>query len=263
MVEQVYLDQQHDRLVFIDRPADEGFWDDRWAQSLTAADIRKKSVFVQHVTRKYLSPPDRVIDVGCGVANTVFGLHHAGFEAYGLDFAPVTIARIKKHAPELNIVLGDVREMPFEDAFFEGVWSLGVIEHFKDGYASIIEEARRVLKPGGLLFLTVPSVSPLRRLKMRLGRYEDVSAADMARFYQFAFTPNDTIRTISGMGFRLLESRSRGGYLGLMRESNLLKRLLEPLYESRSRPMVTLRRAIDLVISPVSFHTKLFVFKKH
>jgi 2-polyprenyl-3-methyl-5-hydroxy-6-metoxy-1,4-benzoquinol methylase len=94
---------------------------------------------------------------------------------------------------------------------------LGVIEHFKDGYASIIEEARRVLKPGGLLFLTVPSVSPLRRLKMRLGRYE---GADMTRFYQFAFTPNDTARTITRMGFRLLESRSRGGYLGLMRESD-------------------------------------------
>jgi hypothetical protein len=42
-----------------------------------------------------------------------------------------------------------------------------------------------------------------------------------------------------------------------------MKRLLEPLYENRSRPMVTLRRAIDVVISPFSFHTKLFVFRKH
>jgi SAM-dependent methyltransferase len=249
--------------VFVDEPASEAFWDDRWkGDEFTAKQIRRKSAFVQWETSRLLNPPARVVDAGCGLANTVFGLHHAGFDAYGVDFAPETVDAIKRHAPELQIKLADVRNMPFPDAFFDGVWSLGVIEHFPDGYAPIIEEARRVLKPGGLLFLTVPSMSPLRRLKARLGAYPDASKADMTRFYQFAFRPQDVENAVCAMGFeRPIKRRGRGGLLGLRAELPALRAMLQPLYWSN--PISSFfRRGLDFVLGPLSFHTYYFVFRK-
>lgn len=209
-----------------------------------------------------LQPPARIVDAGCGLANTVFGLHHAGYEAYGVDFAPETVDAIKMHAPEIPIELADVRRMPFEDGFFDGVWSLGVIEHFPEGYEAIIDEAHRILKPGGLLFLTVPSVFPLRHLKAMLGIYPDASSADMDRFYQFAFQPKDVENAICAMGFeRPVKQHGRGGLLGLRAELPWLRPVLTPLYWSN--PLSSfLRRGLDFVLSPVSFHTYFFVFRK-
>jgi len=53
----------------------------------------------------------------------------------------------------------DVRKLNFPDHYFDGYWSLGVIEHFYKGYDEIIHKIYRVLHPGGFLFLTVPEMS--------------------------------------------------------------------------------------------------------
>ena len=43
------------------------------------------------------------------------------------------------------------------------------IEHFIDGYDAILSEMYRVIKEGGYLFLTVPSMSIIRKVKAALG----------------------------------------------------------------------------------------------
>jgi len=42
--------------------------------------------------------------------------------------------------------------LKFPNNFFDGYWTLGVIEHFWEGYNQIIEEAKRVIKPGDIYF---------------------------------------------------------------------------------------------------------------
>lgn len=42
----------------------------------------------------------------------------------------------------------DVRKLQFADGFFDGYWSLGVIEYFWEGYNEIVNEVKRVIKPG-------------------------------------------------------------------------------------------------------------------
>ena len=68
--------------------------------------------------------------------------------------------------PDLNIDFGDVRSLPYKKSSFDGIWSLGVIEHNWDGYDQILREAHRVLRSGGYFFLAFPSFSPLRKLKV-------------------------------------------------------------------------------------------------
>ena len=50
----------------------------------------------------------------------------------------------------------------------DAYWSLGVIEHFFNGYKEIAEEANRILKNKGFIFLTFPSMNILRKQKQNL-----------------------------------------------------------------------------------------------
>lgn len=72
------------------------------------------------------------------------------------------------HTCDLNFGPGvdfeaDVSSMPFEDGTYDIVLNTQVLEHVKDP-GKVCTELARVLKPGGLLFLTTPQSSPLHNL---------------------------------------------------------------------------------------------------
>lgn len=253
----VYYDAGHDRLVYIGRPADEDYWDDHWSEA-DAALVRTPDRFVLNTTRKYLPRGARVIDAGCGLARTVFGLHHDGYDAYGIDYAPKTVEMVKGLAPELRVSVADVRDLSeFPDRHFDGYWSLGVVEHFPEGYQDIVREMRRVTR--GYAFVTVPSMSPLRKLKAALGGYPNASSADMDGFYQFALDPASIVQTFTEAGFNLVSIKPRGGFKGLKDELRLPG--MQRLYDSRLKPLRALRAGMDAVLSPLTFHTQLYVFR--
>jgi SAM-dependent methyltransferase len=56
----------------------------------------------------------------------------------------------------LGGAVGDVRELPFRDASFDAIYSMGTIEHF-DETERAVEEMARVLKPGGRAIIGVPN----------------------------------------------------------------------------------------------------------
>ncbi len=54
-------------------------------------------------------------------------------------------------------LLADARALPLKDESLDGVWNLGVLEHFKpDGQRDVLKEFHRVLKPGGCALLWWP-----------------------------------------------------------------------------------------------------------
>jgi SAM-dependent methyltransferase len=83
----------------------------------------------------------------------------------GKPYACFFAGRVANHfvldvAPALSVdVVGDARIMPFSDASMDVVLITQVLEHIPDPIA-VIDEIRRVLKPGGTLLLSVPSIFP-------------------------------------------------------------------------------------------------------
>jgi SAM-dependent methyltransferase len=97
----------------------------------------------------------RILDVGCGsypafLANTRFA------ERYGLDRVPLTDMR----EAGLKLVSHDISGnsgLPFESAFFDVVTMLAVFEHLETPtLRRLLQEIRRVLRPGGLYVMTTP-----------------------------------------------------------------------------------------------------------
>lgn len=258
----VYFDQANDRLVYIGQPADEAYWDEHWSGDQASKAVRRKDRFVVQETEARLPKGSKVIDGGCGLAQTVFSLHHSGFDAYGVDYAQKTVDLVKSVAPELKVTVGDVRDLrQFEEGFFDGYWSLGVIEHFYDGYDQILSEMRRVVRQGGYAFVTVPSMSPLRRLKARIGRFPSLAGRDVSGFYQFILSPESIVKGFERHGFQFVSSKPRGGFKGMKDEIGFLRGPLQAFYEMNNPVARMIRTAIDKAINPLSFHTRLYVFR--
>lgn len=159
-----------DRLVYLDEKATPEFWDHRWQVEGAPPEVSPRDD-VLRVTGKVLQPGSRILEGGCGRANKVKAMADSGFNAIGIDFAERSVKQARLDYPGLDIRQGDVRALDFPDRFFDGYWSIGVIEHFWAGYESILAEAARVLRPEGFLFLSAPWLSPYRQRKARAGGY--------------------------------------------------------------------------------------------
>lgn len=83
-----------------------------------------------------------------------------GALAFGVDISAPTIVQAKTaFTPEsgpLRAAAADVRALPFRDASFDAIYSMGTIEHF-DETEQAVREMARVLKPGGHAIIGVPN----------------------------------------------------------------------------------------------------------
>jgi len=84
---------------------------------------------------------------------------HRGAHAFGIDISEPTVlqarAAFTRESP-LRAAAADVRALPFRDASFDAIYSMGTIEHF-DETEQAVREMARVLKPGGCAIIGVPN----------------------------------------------------------------------------------------------------------
>jgi SAM-dependent methyltransferase len=92
-----------------------------------------------------------VLDLGCGAGKLALFCAGRGARAAGVDVAPFFLARATR---EVELVLGDLRRLPFRKGSFPRAYSLDVLEHLdEEGVREVLLEARRVLGPAGRLFV--------------------------------------------------------------------------------------------------------------
>jgi SAM-dependent methyltransferase len=113
-------------------------------------------------------PPDalKVLDVGCA-----FGYGSAAIAAagpadrivVGVERDPAHLAGARRDYPWMTIVEGDAEDLPVPDGCADAVLLLDVIEHLADP-GRAIDEARRALRAGGTLIVSVPHRGALHRI---------------------------------------------------------------------------------------------------
>ena len=102
----------------------------------------------------------RAIVLGCGGGQDAVALEKLGAVVTGVDQSPAQIAYAKKYAmrndaPNTSFVEGVIEDLSrFDDASFDLAVSIGVMEYIQDLDAALAEAAR-VLRPGGVLTLSV------------------------------------------------------------------------------------------------------------
>ena len=130
----------------------------------------------------------------------------AGADVYGIDIS----IEILKGAEEAfrdgpgrtGFIVSDVRAIAFADGVFDGIYSMGTIEHFKE-HGQAVRECFRVLRPGGVAVMGVPNARDpfLRPLLVgalhRLGLY--------AYGYEKSFSMKALERLLVAEGFEVVD----------------------------------------------------------
>lgn len=112
----------------------------------------------------------KVLDLGRGSGAYISHLAKDGFEVYGIDVSQQAIEiaekRFKEDKLEGNLTVGSIyKRLPYEDDFFDAVISFRTIHHARIRYIrKAIKEIERILKPHGLVFMTIRKRIPARRM---------------------------------------------------------------------------------------------------
>jgi SAM-dependent methyltransferase len=103
--------------------------------------------------RTFLAPHagDLVVDLGCGSGRALIWNRDWRAHTVGVDIAPFFAREARR---ETDLLLGDLRRLPFADGTFTKAYSLDVLEHLSpEALRGMLREAARVLAPGGELFV--------------------------------------------------------------------------------------------------------------
>lgn len=111
------------------------------------------------VIKKYAH--GNILDIGCGFGTHLEKLRGLG-ELYGIDITEELLEKIKKSYPYIHFVRAPAEAIPFDDNFFDLIFSIEVVEHLKEPEI-MFKEVRRVLKPGGYFIFQTPNY-PVKRL---------------------------------------------------------------------------------------------------
>ena len=102
-----------------------------------------------------------VLDVGTGTGTAAAAACARGARVTAVDAEPGMLAAARRTAPEARVRVATLPELPFPDGAFDAVVGNFVLNHVgRPGEA--LAELRRVLRPGGLLMLTIRDYDDLR-----------------------------------------------------------------------------------------------------
>jgi SAM-dependent methyltransferase len=102
----------------------------------------------------------RLLDVGCGDGRQLALMRELGWTAEGVDFDAKAVAAARARGLEVRV--GALAEQRYPDDSFDAVMLSHVIEHV---YAplELLQEIRRILKPGGELVVLTPNAAGMGR----------------------------------------------------------------------------------------------------
>jgi len=192
--------------------------------------------------------PPRVIDLGSGVTFFPFALAKLGFDVVCSDIDPLcerdlnrAIPRVEHSPGHVSFRLSKGSRLPFEDCEVDVVYCISVLEHIPN-FECTVREMARILKPKGLLLLTVDldlrgdlelGVKQQQRLVHTLGEYFEFDCPEVT------LHPADVLNSVNG-------PFSCKPPVGWRRARFLAKeRIVEPILGRKPKPLVPFFLAVQ------------------
>jgi SAM-dependent methyltransferase len=144
------------------------------------------------------SGPLTVLDAGCGTGGLLANLRAKAWKV-GVEISMEGIRLARSRG--VTLVRGSVSALPFADSSFDAVVSIDVLCHSEVQEIQAVEEATRVLRPGGLLLAQVPAFEFLK------------GGHDAAVWTKRRYRRREVTRLISGAGLAIRRSTYRNALL--------------------------------------------------
>jgi len=178
------------------------------------------------IFQSYIKEGDSILDLGCGNGRLLEFFSDKNIDYVGVDNSEKLIERaidkFSKSSIKPKFVVADALKLPFKDESFDKVFSVAVLHHIPSSEyrRRFFEEARRVLKPGGILILTVWNLRGFTKKNRVIFKYALLKIFGKSKFdfgdifvpwqnkilrYIHCFTKKELIDLAEGVGFKTME----------------------------------------------------------
>ena len=128
---------------------------DRVAQTYAEASCRRTMTDVMKPFLEVIHPESLVLDLGSGAGRDSLALEACGHAVVSLD---ISAGLLREHQSRGGrwLIQADMAHLPFPDNRFHGVWACASLLHIpKPSIEKILRGIRRILLPGGVLFVSL------------------------------------------------------------------------------------------------------------
>jgi len=148
---------------------------------------------VRHYAELYFPASGTLVEVGCGSGEASTAIRRAGRRLVGCDYSMAALAAVDRRTYDSR-VLAEAAHLPFRDGTVDGIWNLGVMEHFLPATAEkILLEFSRVLARGRRVVMFWPPAFGSSRLVLAPIEW----ATSLVRRRTFRFFPDEVNRLAS------------------------------------------------------------------
>ncbi|HRH23196.1 MAG TPA: bifunctional class I SAM-dependent methyltransferase/NUDIX hydrolase [Candidatus Magasanikbacteria bacterium] len=105
---------------------------------------------------QYITKEDTVLDIGCGNGRVYQLCENLQVPYTGIDQSENLISIAREKNPGVRFGVGEMTELPYEDASFSVIICVATFNHLpdRDSRLKSLSEMKRVLKPGGIILMT-------------------------------------------------------------------------------------------------------------
>jgi SAM-dependent methyltransferase len=146
---------------------------------------------------------NRLLDIGCGAGNLMLAARKNGWNAHGLDVSANAVNHVRSLGFE--VFQGELQQAHLPSAHFDVITAAEILEHLTDPRV-LVEEAARLLRPGGLFWTTTPHARGLSARVLGL-KWRCIWPPEHLQLFSAAGLKG----LLRDVGFREIRVRTTGG----------------------------------------------------
>ena len=193
--------------------------------------FRGRNKLILWALRKYSPELKSFLEIGCGTGFVISAIAKQFPSALlsGSEYLEEGLVFARQRLPKADFNQMDARNIPYESAF-DAIGAFDVLEHIDEDEA-VLTQIGKALKPGGLVFITVPQHRWLW------------SSVDDYACHVRRYSPDELLQKVSGAGFEMLRSTS---FVSTLLPAMYLSRLLQ-----RNKTDMNMDDVAGLHINPI------------
>ena len=185
------------------------YWTSRWDD--IPADVPMENTVVYPLKFAEMTikgQSGKILEAGCGAGRILRYYHNKGMDIVGIDFIDIAIEKLQIVDESLNVEVGDITNLQFDDECFRYILSFGLYHNLEKGLDLAIQETYRVLETGGSVCASFRADNIQTRLTdwltTKRSNKKIQEGADRGEFHKMNFTRSEFENSFRKVGFDII-----------------------------------------------------------